>query len=255
MIRVMVADDEPLAQEEIIRLIEENQDFKVVSRASNGAAALEEMKANPVDVVFLDIEMPEMDGLEVASQLATWENPPIVVFATAYHQYAIEAFEANAIDYILKPYDPVRLKKALERVKGEVERKEPEREKLISLEDDLIRKGVLKKIVGHEKNKKDRVIIHPEEVHFFKVQFSEIIVHLDQGEYIINTTLKELLATLDAESFAQTHKSYVVNINKIEKVSPLFSGNFEITMKHLALPKVPLSRRYAKSLKTRLGNW
>ncbi|MBI4115738.1 MAG: response regulator [Candidatus Omnitrophica bacterium] len=255
MIRVMVVDDEPLAQEELVRLISEDKDFQIISQAGNGAEALQQMKKLPVDVVFLDIEMPRLNGLEVTSRLTEWENPPRVVFATAYHQYAIEAFEANAIDYLLKPYEPSRLKKTLERIKELFKTEKPSRERLISLEDDLIRKGVLKKIVGHKRNAKDRIVLDPTEVYYFFAHLAEVLAYTANGELIVNSTLKELLANLDPAHFAQTHKSYMVNLGQIEKVSPLFSGNFEITLKHPSLPKIPLSRRYAKGIKSRLGSW
>ena len=255
MIQVMVVDDEPLSLKELTRLISQDPEFRVVQQATNGAEALEKMKHSPVDVVFLDIEMPGFTGLEVASELARWETPPRVVFATAYDQYAIQAFEANAIDYVLKPFDPERLGKTLERVKSLFPTQKPSGQNLLFLEEDLIQKGVLKKLLGYKRKSKDRILIEPSQVYFFRAQLSEVFAYLEGGELIVRTTLRDLLKTLDPAQFVQTHKAHIVNINKVEKVAPLFSGNFELLFKIPTLPKVPLSRRYASAFKALFPSW
>lgn len=255
MIRVMLVDDESLAQEELKRLIACDKEFQVVAAASNGKEALEKIEKGSIDVVFLDIEMPGMNGLEVASSLARTENPPRIVFATAFNQYAIDAFTVNAVDYILKPYQPGRVAQTLERIKEVLKTQEIFRERLIALEDTLIQKGVLKKIVGHARNSKERVVLDPAEIFYFYAHLAEVFAYCAGGEYIVNTTLKELSENLNAAQYAQTHKAYIVNLGKIEKVTPMFSGNFEIVLKDPKHTKIPLSRRYAKSVKSLLGSW
>lgn len=255
MIRAVVADDEPLAQEELTHLIEADREFQIVGRARNGKEALDQIRRGHADVVFLDIEMPGLNGLEVASRLAEWQNPPLVIFATAYDRYAIDAFETHAIDYILKPYESKRLTKTFEHVRERLKAKRPTRESLLSLEDYLIRKGTLKKLVGHRRNSKDRAVIDPSEVHFFSAKLSEVLARVGDEELIVNSTLKEVLAQLEPTRFVQTHKSYVVNLDQVEKVSPLFSGNFQITLRDPKLPKIPVSRRFAKKLKGSLPSW
>jgi len=255
MIRAVVVDDESLARAEMSRLIRENTDFQVIGEASNGEEALQIIKLKKPDLVFLDIDMPKLNGLEVAGHLCDWEDPPLVVFATAFHQHALEAFDMHAIDYVLKPYDPERLKKCFEKVKERLESKSPNRERLTSLEDYLIKQGTIKKLVGHRRNAKDRIVIQPEEVFYFFAKLAEVTVHLENQEFIVNSTIKEIAANLNPEQFAQTHRAYIVNLNKIEKVSPLFSGNFQITLKGPKAEKIPLSRRYAKRIKQLLGNW
>ena len=256
MIRVMVVDDEPLAREELIRLIRKDPAFEVANEAANGREAIEKLKKDPVEVVFLDIEMPEVDGLEAAGRLAGWEKPPLVVFATAYHEYAIQAFEANAIDYVLKPYDPERLKKTFARVKEFLANKAASpKEKLVSLERYLVQKGALGRIVGRRRNSKEKIVIHPDQIYYFHVHLTEVLAKLETEELIIYSTLKELLACLDPARFVQTHKAYIVNLDKVEKVAPLFSGNFEIKLKDPKQSSIPLSRRCAQALKSRLASW
>lgn len=255
MIKVIIVDDEILAREDLGRLIREDKDFKIVGEAANGQAGLNLIREEAPDVVFLDIEMPRLNGLEVASRLTEWENPPLVVFATAYHQHALKAFEKNAIDYVLKPYDPLRLKKTIRRIRDLLDERVPMRDKLTSLEDYLIEKGTIKKLVGHKRNTKERIVIHPDEVYYFHARYSEVEAHLESQELMVNTTLKQIPAILADRRFAQTHKAYIVNLDKVDKVSPLFSGNFQITLKAPKTEKIPLSRRYARKIKSLLGHW
>jgi len=256
MIRVLVADDEPLAREELIKLVSGESDFQVVANASSGKEAVEKLEKEDVAVAFLDIEMPGLNGLEVASRLADWDHPPFVVFATAYEQYAVQAFEANAIDYVLKPYDPKRIQKTLFRIRELVKEKSAAaKEKLVSLEDYLIRQGKIKKLVGHRRNSKDRIVMDPAQVFFFCAELAEVLAHVGEEDFIVKSTLKELTEMLDPARFAQTHKAYLVNIDKIAKVAPMFSGNFQITLKDPKQTKIPLSRRYARNLKQLLGSW
>ena len=256
MIRVMVVDDEPLSREKLVQFIQEENGFEVTATASHGEEALEKAKAQAVDIMFLDIEMPVLNGLETASRLARWDHRPLVVFVTAYEKYAIEAFEANAIDYLLKPYQRSRLEKTLGRIKELLNTGRPiPKQDLISLENTLIQKGALKKLAAHKRNSEDRMVIDPLDVFYFYTSNAEVHARMEQEDLILNLTLKELLARLDPAQFIQTHKSYVVNLNKIQKVSPLFHGNFEILFKSPACPKIPVSRRFAKSLESSLGKF
>lgn len=253
MTRILIVDDEPLAREQLKRLLEAEEEFQVAGEASNGEEALQRLKNESFDVVFFDIDMPVMNGLDAATRLTTWEDPPLVVFATAYHQYAIEAFETHAIDYILKPYEPARLTKTFEQIRRHLEARGAMKSKLRLLEEDLAEKGKIRKLMGHKRNARDRMVIDPSEVLYFQARYAEVTAHLEGQELIVNSTLKDLLAHLDPEKFAQTHKAYVVNIDCIRKLTPMFSGNFEIVLKSSGDPRIPLSRRYAKTLKDLLS--
>ncbi len=256
MIRVMVVDDESLAVEELVRLIRRHPDFEVVETAASGTEALKKLKQENIDVVFLDIEMPGLTGLEIASRLVDWPKPPCVVFATAYNQYAVEAFDANAVDYLLKPYEPGRLEKTLERIRGYRQTQVSQHDRLKAMEESLIQTGLLKRIVGHRPNSKDRMVINPQDVYYFYAENASVFAYLGKERFEVRATLKELMESLDASRFIQIHKAYVVNLDKIKKVAPMFSGNFEISLNHPDLPNIPLSRRYAAVLKAGLGgNW
>lgn len=255
MIKILIVDDESLAREELKRLVLLDKECQVAGVAVNGEEALRGVESHDPDAIFLDIDMPGLSGLEVASRLAQEDHPPLIIFATAFNQYAIDAFDLNAIDYVLKPYQPGRIQRALDRLKEVLKDRVAFRNRLIALEDTLIRKGMLKKLAGHRKNSKERIVLDPREVLYFQVRFSEVFACQESGELIVRSTLKELLENLDPSQFTQAHKAYLVNVAKVEKVAPLFSGNFEITLKDPKHSKIPLSRRYAKSLKTLLGGW
>ncbi|OGW82407.1 MAG: hypothetical protein A2Z83_04975 [Omnitrophica bacterium GWA2_52_8] len=255
LIPVMIVDDEPLAVEELSRLIQKNKAFQVAATAANGAEALRKLKETKVEAVFLDIDMPLMSGLEVASRLLDFPQSPAVVFATAYNQYAVEAFEKHALDYLLKPYDAGRLEKTLQRIQERTGSRETGRGGLVSFEEDLLKKGRLKRLIGHSRGARDRMVIDPGDVFYFFVAYTDVTACLGREQLILRTPLKELLQILDPAQFAQTHKSHIVNLHKIEKVSPMFNGNFQIRLKHADIVPIPLSRRYAAAIKKKIGGW
>lgn len=253
MIRVMVVDDEALALERLVKYIASDPEFKIVARAFDGIEAIRLSKSIPADVVFLDIDMPGKNGIEVALELADQETPPVVVFVTAHNEFAVKAFELHAIDYILKPYDPARLQKSLERVKEAVKLKKPMREKLTAFGNDYAAQS--RKIVGRRSNSKERVLIDPADVFFFFAHLAQVTAHLGDKEFIVNLTLEELEKTLEPVCFARPHRAYIVNLSKVEKVVPMFNENFELILKDPAKTHIPLARRNAKEFKAKLSNW
>jgi DNA-binding LytR/AlgR family response regulator len=255
MIRVLVVDDEASARNRLLQFIKEEPEFEAAGTAANGAEALCRVKDLTVDVVFLDIDMPGMNGLEVAGCLAKWQDPPIVVFATAFDQYAVKAFEAHALDYILKPYDGSRLKEAFGRVKEQIRLKQSAKNKLAALEKELSARGTLKKIVGRKRNSKEKIMIDPEEVFYFHASNTEVMAALADKELIVNMTLEELLGVLDPTRFVQPHRSYIANLGQVEKVIPMFKENYELVMKDPKHTHIPLSRHQRQEVQKRLANW
>ncbi len=246
MIRALIVDDESPARRELTRFLQQCEDFEIAGEATNGEEAFSLIQKLQPDVVFLDIQMPKKNGLETAERVARLANPPIVVFVTAYDQYAVKAFEVNAIDYLLKPYDAARFRKTCEKIRDEYDDKTIARKKLTSLAEYLEHEKKIQ-LTGHQRNSRDRVLIRVEDVLFFHAELTEISAHLKDGsELILNMTLKSLLDLLDPAQFQQTHKSYVVNLKEVLKVSPILNGNYEIALKDQKTLKIPLSRRYAQ---------
>jgi two-component system response regulator LytT len=255
MIRVLIVDDERRARESLSRLLENDVEIQIVDKVENGDEALKQLAKTEIDVVFLDVEMPGMSGLEVATALTDMETPPVVVFATAYDQYAIEAFEASAVDYILKPYEPTRIARTVERVKTVLKTKEKESKNLSVLSDQLIASGRVKRLIGFKPGSKIRKVLDPNEIICFVVKYSEVRARLEGEEYVIRSSLQDIMNVLDKSEFAQTHKAYIVNIAKIDSVQPMFHGNYEISVKGKDDLKIPLSRKYVPALKAIMGSW
>ncbi len=249
MIKALIVDDEILVRNELKRFLEAEPGFSVVGEADDGEEAILAIKDLKPQVVFLDIHIPTLNGLKVAHILSEFQSPPIVVFVTAYDQYAIKAFEAKALDYILKPYDEMRFKSVCDRVRRALESKSETKEKFNSLKSFFEDKKP-SKILGHKRGSKERIFIHPNEVLYFHAKLTEVAAHLKNGEeLLVNTNLKSLIKMLDPKKFQRTHKAYIINLDYVEKASPLFSGNFELILKDVSKTHIPLSRRYAARLK------
>lgn len=255
MIQVMIVDDEEHARSTLARLVEEEPDFRIVGQAASGDEALRKLKEEAVDVIFLDVEMPDLSGLDVASQLARFENPPLVVFATAYDKYAIEAFEANAMDYILKPFESERLGRTFARIRQAVQAKESSKDKLSALENQLVTMGRLKRLVGLRPKSRTRILFDPKEVYFFQIRVGDVHANLGTEELVVRMSLKDILASLDPSQFVRIHKSYIVNVEKVTSLEPLFHNDYKIDLKGPKSITLPLSRRYAAAFKALLKNW
>jgi len=253
MIRVMVVDDEAFARERMVKLIASDPELEVVAQAANGVEAMRLLEEHSVDVLFLDIDMPGKNGIEVALELADQKTPPRVVFVTAHNEFAVKAFEAHAIDYVLKPFDPERLRKSFERVKEAIKLKQPIGEKLAAFGDDYAAK--VRKIVGRRPNSKERVLIDPSDVFYFHAHLALVSAYLGDKEWSVTLTLDELERSLDPAHFARSHRAYIVNLSKVEKVVPMFNENYELILKDQARTHIPLARRNAKEFKKKLGNW
>ena len=255
MFRVLLVDDENTALNRLSRIIAQDKDFEIVGKELDSERAFERVQELKADVVFLDVEMGKVSGLEVAVQLNKLENPPIVVFATAYEDYAVAAFEANALDYVLKPFVEERILKALERIKA-TKRSAPEiREHLSGLEKTLVEKGMLRKIVGYARDSKDKFIVAPEAVNYFEAREKEVIAYTDDLEVIVKMSLKQLCELLEGHGFTQTHRAYLVNLDKIKKLSPLFRGNYALILSDPKQSKIPLARNQVERLKKLFGSW
>ena len=254
MIPTIIVEDEAPARNELKRFLHREGDFEIIGEAADGEEALTAIGRLKPKVIFLDIHLPKLSGLEVANRLAKLPAPPLVVFVTAFDKYAIQAFEANAVDYILKPYDQDRFVKTSAKIRNALQDQSIIKEKLASLSRYLDKEKPLK-ITGRLRRSRDRVFIHPRDVLYFRAELTEVTTRLTSGdELLVNTTLKSLLEMLDPNQFQQTHRAHIVNLDQVEKVVPLFSGNFNLVLKDPAKTTVPLSRRYARKLK-KLLKW
>ncbi len=256
-LRVMVVDDEQLAREELCYQLEQMADVEVVAQAGNGLEALSAVDRHEPDLVFLDIQMPGLSGFEVARRLLTREDDsPALVFVTAFDQHAIEAFEVNAVDYLLKPVEGARLEQALVRARRRLSSERPAAGPGIPLNDQL--EQIVKMMAGRQV-RRDQIAIKTGE-RFLLVQAEEIIyasvadesINIVTGQVTGTSnyrTLDDLQGRLDPEIFWRVHRSHLVNINKIKEIVPWFSRNYILRMKDAKATEIPVSRSQTKRLR------
>ena len=249
--QAIVVDDEQLAREELCYMLDQVGGVEVIAQAGNGLEAIGIIERFTPEVVFLDVQMPGLTGFEVAHRLIQNGGAPNIIFVTAFDKHAIEAFEVNAVDYLLKPVDPARLEQALERARrrvGDVPLKDAQRqvERIIQL-------------MAERQNKRERVAVKVGE-RFLLVQADEIIYAslTDDSINIVTTqfagtsnfrTLDELQARLDPGVFWRVHRSHLVNINKVKEIVPWFSRNYILRMKDAKGTEIPVSRAQTKRLR------
>jgi two-component system, LytTR family, response regulator LytT len=248
-LRALVVDDEQLAREELCFLLEQVGGVEVVGQSGNGVDAISALANVRPDVVFLDIQMPGLSGFEVARHVVSKALPVHVVFVTAFDQYALEAFDVNAIDYLLKPVEAARLELALQRVRRRTETEAPLNEhieKIVKLVGDRQqRRGQIAVKVG------DRfLLVQTDEVIYASLNGDTISIVTGQVAGTSNyRTLDELQASLDPDVFWRVHRSHLVNINKIKEIVPWFSRNYILRMKDGKGTEIPVSRSQTKRLR------
>jgi DNA-binding LytR/AlgR family response regulator len=255
-LRVLVVDDEPLAREELCFQLAREEEVEVVAQAENGPAALDAAGAVEPDVVFLDVQMPGLTGFEVAKRLLeSGEDPPLIVFVTAFDRHAIEAFEVNAVDYLLKPVDPARLRQAVARARRRLAGERPA-ESAIPVSDQLER--LARMLSGRQAHREqiavktgDRfLLVQSDEVVFASLADESITIVTGQVTGTSNfRTLDDLQARLDPNTFWRVHRSHLVNINQIKEIVPWFSRNYLLRMKDPRSTEIPVSRAQTKRLR------
>lgn len=249
-LRAIVVDDEQLARQELCFLLQQLGGIDVVAQAGNGVEALSVIEEYQPDLVMLDVQMPGLTGFEVARRVLEAGFEIQVVFVTAFDQYAIDAFEVNAVDYLLKPVEPPRLATAVERVR-----------KRLAAERPAARPDVeqLLQLLGDRQGRREQLAIRIED-RFLLVQTDELVhasVEDDQVRVVTNSlsgtsnyrTLDELQARLDPAVFWRVHRSHLVNINKIKEIVPWFSRNYILRMKDGKGSEIPVSRSQTRRLR------
>jgi DNA-binding LytR/AlgR family response regulator len=242
-IRVVIVDDEELARTRIRGLLADFDDLECVGEAENGLEAVERIRELGPDLVFLDIQMPGMDGFEV---LAALDDVPLVIFATAYDEYALKAFEVNSIDYLLKPIEKERLASAVERAR-ELLAGGRELGREIERIAGLVRSRGVERLPV-QKGRKIVLVDHADIV-WIEASGGLVFVHTADQRLLANMTMAELEARLDPASFFRTHRSFIVNLNHVVEIVPWFGGKYKIVVDDAARSELVLSRARAKALR------
>jgi len=249
MISAILVDDEKLASEELAYQLRDFPDIEVVATASNGLEALKLIEDLEPELVFLDVQMPGLDGLGVIRKLRESNVPlPYFIMATAYDQYAVEAFRWEALDYLLKPVEKERLVMAIERArKGVAERAKTAQPDLPPPKPTLQRSKLL--IKSNQRN----FIVDAKEVVYATIEDGLITVVSSNLEGQSNyRTIEELQSNLDPEIFWRVHRSYLVNIHRIKEVVPWFKSSFQLRMDDKKQSEIPVSRVQTKRLRALL---
>jgi two-component system LytT family response regulator len=245
MIRTLIADDEPPARDKLVRWLGEHADLELVSVARDGLSAAEAIEALQPQLAFLDIQMPGLSGLEIAAQLEA-ATAPLLVFVTAFDEHAVKAFELNAVDYLLKPYDKDRLNKCLSRVRTRLGDAAARTTAVRTARTQLSHAGRLLVPVGEQLQ-----LIDIDSIEWLEADDNYVHVHATGGKYLLRRTLADLLIQLGEQKFARIHKSIVVNLTQIQSLSPLFKGDYEVVLRNGR--QLRLSRRYREGLFARMG--
>lgn len=234
-IRVLVVDDEALARRNLTVLLRNDADIASVVECGSGLEAIEEVRHSRPDLVFLDVQMPECDGFDVLELLGA-DMPETVIFVTAYDTYALRAFEAGALDYLLKPFDDARFHRALARAKEKLAHYAPTQRRSIS------------RIVVKSRNQ--TLFLNVSDIDWIEAASYYACIHVGTATHILRRTLQELEQDLDAGTFARIHRSIIVNLQRVRGLELQENGEYEVVLDSAV--RLRLSRRYRKRIQDRL---
>ena len=250
-IRALIADDESLARKFIRQMLKDDHDVEIVGECGNGREAVAMIRKQNPDLVFLDVQMPEMDGFAVLESIGT-ERLPEIIFATAYEQYAIRAFELHALDYLLKPFDQARFKDAIKHAK--------ERFRSEHRNEGQTQISALLESIKNKPQYLDRLMIKAagritflsiDEINWIEADDKYVHLHTGKIAPMVRQTLSAMETQLDPKKFRRVHRSAIVNVGRIKELQPLFSGEHSILLEDGT--KLTLSRNYKDKLFEFLG--
>lgn len=253
MIRALIVDDEPLAREKIRLMLENQHDIEVIGECSDGSEAVSAIQECNPDLVFLDIQMPGQDGFEVLSSLQP-EQLPVVVFVTAYDEYALKAFEVHALDYLLKPFDRERFLRMLQRARLQLEK----------AKSSELNRRVLHLLESHSENQQyvDRLAIKSAgrivfvktcEIDWIEAAGNYVKLHVGAETHLHRETMSGMDSKLNPESFLRIHRSTIVNIDRIKEIQPYFNGEHIVILD--SGEKLTMSRRNRAKLQERIEQY
>ncbi|MGH9745444.1 MAG: LytR/AlgR family response regulator transcription factor [Candidatus Acidiferrales bacterium] len=252
-ISTVIVDDERPARDELAFLLRGFPEVEVIAQGKNGLEAIALIKEHNPDLVFLDVQMPGLDGFGVIKKLVERKlRMPQIVFATAFDNYAIQAFEVSAVDYVLKPFDKARIAKAVQRARKMVEAQTSPVERLETLVGQL---GAPKAKSAQPvkllvKSQARMFLVDAEEMIYASIQDGTITIFARDAEGVSNyRTIEELAAALDADVFWRAHRSYLININHIKEVVPWFKSSYMLKMNDKRQSEIPVSRAQTKRLR------
>jgi two-component system LytT family response regulator len=249
-IRTLIVDDEPLARERMRSLLAAEPDIAIVGECRDGREAVEAIRRDSPDLVFLDVQIPELDGFQVLEAIGA-DRAPAIIFVTAYDQYALQAFEVHAVDYLLKPFDEERFRRALARArqawageKGELS------EKLLSLLHELkAPQGYLERLVVKSAGR--LFFLRTDEIEWVESAGNYVCLHVRGESHLLRETMAGLESRLDPARFVRIHRTAIVNIDQVKELRPLFHGEYLVLLRDGT--ELTLSRGYRDRLQEVIG--
>jgi len=251
--RVLVVDDEPLARERVRKLLEGEAEVECIGECPDGASAVQTIRRESPDIVFLDVQMPELDGFGVLAQLGG-DKMPAVVFVTAHDQFALKAFEVHAVDYLLKPFDKERFKSALRRAMDQVHRHQAGElsQRLTALLADVRPEQKPKHLDRIAVKSSGRVVfVKTDDIDWVEAADNYVSLHVGAENHLHRETMASLEAQLSPEKFMRISRSTIVNVDRIKELQPLFHGEYAVILRNGA--KLTLSRSYREKLDQLMG--
>jgi two-component system LytT family response regulator len=250
-IRTLVVDDEPLARERLTSLLSAEADIEVVGQCRDGEEAVTAIMDHSPDLVFLDVQMPAMNGFEVIDAVGP-ERMPLVIFVTAYDQHALRAFQVRALDYVLKPFDRERFQEALQRARAHIQRDETGDlgRRLLALVKDLRR----------DQPKTDRLVVksggrlfflRADEIDWIEAAGNYVRLHVGTTSHLLRETMNAIEGRLDPEKFFRIHRSRIVNMERIQEMQPWLNGEYAVLLR--TGTRLTLSRGYREKLQERVA--
>jgi len=250
-IKTLIVDDEPLARERLATLLAGEAGIEVVGQCRDGEEALTAIQDLSPDLVFLDVQMPQMNGFDVIDAVGT-DRMPLVIFVTAYDQHALRAFQVRALDYILKPFDRERFAEALQRARRQIERDESGDlgRRLLALVKDLRR----------DQPRTDRLVVKSggrlfflrmDEIDWIEAAGNYVRLHVGTTSHLLRETMNAIEGRLDPEKFFRIHRSRIVNMERIQEMQPWLNGEYAVLLR--TGTRLTLSRGYREKLQGRLG--
>lgn len=256
-IKTLIIDDEPLARRNLRLLLEKDPQIEILEECRNGREAVKAINALSPDLIFLDIQMPEMDGFDVLARVGP-ERIHAIIFVTAFDQYALKAFDVHALDYLLKPFDDERFAHALERAKSQIEAREIDRlsKRLLALLED---RDSERKVSRRETSYLTRVMIKVsgrvtllkvDEIDFIEADGNYAKLHVGRKAHLLREKMHDLEGRLDPAKFVRIHRSVIVNLDRIKEMHPHFNGDYIVVLEDGR--KLRLSRTRRENLEARL---
>lgn len=270
-IRVLIVDDEPIARRRMRRLLRLEEDVDVVEEVGSGREAIDVIKRERPDLVFLDVQMPDVDGFGVVEALGVEQMPP-TIFVTAYNDYAVRAFDVNAIDYLLKPFDPERFKAAFQRARSHLEQVSSAEQgrKIKALLEQVLGEGATASLGGASPNGSgapaptrhryvDRLMVKHDgrvffvkasDVDWFEAAGNYVRIHTGKVSHLIRETMQRIETQLDPAMFVRIHRAVIVNLDRIRELQPWFAGDYVVILRDGR--QLKLSRTYREHLHARM---